>query len=227
MKSIIKQSIAFAAFLLPLAVCAQNEESVPFNGIVSDAAGMPLKNVKIWVHDSKRYARSNKEGKFGLTNVNATDTLHVKYDKTIYNVPVDGKKAIRLKLGDKLSFNSSDDEELVNVGYGFVKKREATISSSGVTGEQLVRTGKTDLLDALQGLVAGLYVSNGRAIIRGVGTINASTDPLYIVDGVEVQSLSIVNLYDVARVDVLKDGSMYGSRGANGVILVTTKRGSK
>ena len=90
-----------------------------------------------------------------------------------------------------------------------------------------MRTGRTNILDALQGLVPGLTVSNGRAVIRGIGTINSSSDPLFILDGVEVPSLSFVNLNDVERVEVQKDGSIYGVKGANGVILVTSKHGRK
>jgi TonB-dependent SusC/RagA subfamily outer membrane receptor len=81
-------------------------------------------------------------------------------------------------------------------------------------------------MEALQGLVPGLSITNGKAIIRGIGSINASTDPLLLVDGVEVETLSYVNVYDVDKVEVLKDANIYGARGANGVILVTTKRGS-
>ena len=109
----------------------------------------------------------------------------------------------------------------------FVKRREICSSSSGIPGEVLVRTGRTNLLDAMQGLVPGLTVSNGRAVIRGVGTINGSTDPLFILDGVEVASLAFVSVSDVESVEVQKDGSMYGSKGANGVIRVTTKHGKK
>ena len=100
-------------------------------------------------------------------------------------------------------------------------------TSSGIPGEVLVRTGRTNLLDAMQGLVPGLTVSNGRAVIRDGDTINGSTDPLFILDGVEVASLAFVSVSDVESVEVQKDGSMYGSKGANGVIRVTTKHGKK
>ena len=89
----------------------------------------------------------------------------------------------------------------------------------------LVRTGRIDLMEALQGLVPGLTIINGKAVIRGLATIYGSPDPIYIVDGVEVESLSYVNVYSVDRVEVLKDANMYGVKGANGAILVTTKRG--
>lgn len=200
------------------------EQDVPFNGIVTDILNNPLKGVRIWVR--KNYvATSDKQGKFGLTNVAATDTLHIKYKKQIYLLPVDGRNGLRVRLGDQL--NVSEDEELVNLGYGFVKKREKLIPSSGISGEDLLRTGQTDILLALVGLVPGYNIVNGKPEIRGKNSLTLSNEPLYVVDGVVVQSLDGVNIYDVDHVEVLKDASIYGSRGANGAILVTTRRGSK
>lgn len=210
-----------------MTVFAQKQKVVPFNGVVEDVLGQPLKGAKVWVVNPDYYATTDRKGKFGLTNVQPTDTLHVKYKKQIYNVPVDSMKSVRVRIADEIKFEAQEDKELVNIGYGFVERRESCSSSSGIPGEVLVRTGRTNILDALQGLVPGLTVSNGRAVIRGIGTINSSSDPLFILDGVEVPSLSFVNLNDVERVEVQKDGSIYGVKGANGVILVTSKHGRK
>lgn len=210
-----------------VAVSAQKQEEIPFNGIVEDALGQPLKGAKVWVVSPNYFAKSDKKGQFGLTNVQPTDTIHVKFNNHVYDVPVNGKKSMRVRIADEVKVEAQEDEDLVNIGYGFVKRREYCSSSSGIPGEVLVRTGRTDLLEAMQGLVPGLIVTNGKAIIRGVGTINSTTDPLFIVDGVEVSTLSFVSVNDVESVEVQKDGSMYGAKGANGVILVTTKHGKK
>ena len=210
-----------------VSVSAQKQDGVPFNGIVEDALGQPLKGAKVWVVSPNYFATSDKMGKFGLTNVMPNDTIHVKFKKHVYNVPVDSMKSIRVRIADELRIEAQEDQELVNTGYGFVKRRESCSATTGIPGEVLVRTGRTNVLDAMQGLVPGLTVSNGKAVIRGVGTINSTSDPLFIVDGVEVQSLSFVSVYDVDRVEVLKDANMYGAKGANGAILVTTKRGAK
>jgi TonB-dependent SusC/RagA subfamily outer membrane receptor len=210
-----------------VSVSAQKQDGVPFNCIVENAFGQPLKGAKVWVVSPNYFATSDKMGKFGLTNVMPTDTIHVKFKKRVYDVPVDSKKSIRVRIADELKIEAQEDEELVNIGYGFVKRRESCSATTGIPGEVLVRTGRTNVLEAMQGLVPGLTVSNGRAIIRGIATINSVTDPLYIVDGVEVQSLSFVSVYDVDRVDVLKDANIYGAKGANGAILVTTKLGAK
>ena len=210
-----------------VSVSAQKQDGVPFNGIVEDALGHPLKGAKVWVVSQNFFATSDKMGKFGLTNVMPTDTIHVKFKKHVYDVPVDSMRSIRVRIADELKVEAQEDEELVNIGYGFVKRRESCSATSGVPGEALVRTGRTNVVDALQGLVPGLSVSNGKAIIRGIATINSTTEPLYMVDGVEVQSLSFVSVYDVDRVEVLKDANIYGAKGANGAILVTTKRCAK
>ena len=208
-----------------VAVLAQEQKAVPFNGVVADILGQPLKGAKVWVVDPNYYTTTDKKGKFGLTNVQPTDTLHVKYKKQLYLIPVDTMKSVRVRLGDELKYEVRQDEELVNTGFGFVKRRESCNSSTGISGEVLVRTGRIDLMEALQGLVPGLTIINGKAVIRGLATIYGSPDPIYIVDGVEVESLSYVNVYSVDRVEVLKDANMYGVKGANGAILVTTKRG--
>lgn len=209
-----------------VAVFAQKQKDVPFNGVVADLLGQPLKGAKVWVVNPDYYTTTDKKGKFGLTNVQTTDTLHVKYKKQLYLIPVDTMKSVRIRLGDELKYEVRQDEEIVNFGYGFVKRRESCNSTTGISGEVLVRTGKIDLMEALQGLVPGLTIINGKAIIRGLATIYGSSDPLLMVDGVEVESLSYVNVYSVDRVEVLKDANLYGAKGANGAILVTTKRGT-
>ena len=120
---------------------------------------------------------------------------------------------------------SSEDAE-VNVGYGTVRKRDLShpVSSLKVNDNDL-RTYR-DMYEYLEGRVAGVVVTTGkRIIIRGVNTINGSSDPLIIVDGAECQDLSTINPNDVKAVDVLKDSAaaIYGVRGANGVIVITTK----
>ena len=208
-----------------VAVFAQKQKNVPFNGIVADLLGQPLKGARVWVVDPNYYTTTDKKGKFGLTNVKTTDTLHVKYKKQLYLIPVDTMKSVRVRLADEIRYDAQQDDELVSYGYGFVKRRESCNATSGITGEMLVRTGRTDVMEALQGLVPGLSISGGKAIIRGISSINSSTDPLLLVDGVEVETLSYVSVYAVDKVEVLKDANMYGAKGANGVILVTTKRG--
>ena len=218
--------------LLTLLLClplSAQQKGIPFNGTVADISGSPIKGARIYISKS-RVARSDKQGRFGLTNVGATDTIHVLYKKQIYDIPVLGRKSLRIRLGDQLQ--AQEDEELVNWGYGFVKKRESLEISSGISGEDLVKSGYTNITMALQGRVPGLVVNqtgrpgqDAELNIRGTNSFYADQTPLFVVDGVVVESLDFISVYDVDRIEVLKDASIYGSRGANGAILVTTKRG--
>ena len=129
-------------------------------------------------------------------------------------------------------------DELVVVGYGTMRKSDVTGSISIVKGPDMLKAQSFSPLENLRGKAAGVNIySNSaqpgayanRVVIRGTATINASSDPLYVVDGVVMEGFHLLNPNDIERVEVLKDASsaaIYGARGANGVILVTTKRGS-
>ena len=213
-------------FLGGLVFSALAEE--PFNGLVLDREMKPKKGVKVYVKDPKRYATTDKKGRFGLTDVQPDDTLHlVVSKKETLLVPVEGCRGIRIVLAGSGSAHAENDEEIANTGYGFVKRREFTGVSSGISGDRLRATGARDIMSALRGLVPGLVVSgspgNYDVTIRGKHSFMLSSEPLYIVDGVTVPSLGFVSLYDVDHVEVIKDASQYGSRGANGAIVVTTK----
>ena len=118
----------------------------------------------------------------------------------------------------------------VNVGYGYTKKTTLTNAVTSVDMNTTAVTGYSDIGEYLRGRVPGLTVIKDghryRFIIRGVSTINGSSEPLFIVDGVEVADISYLNPRDVKSVEVLKDSSssIYGARGAYGVILITTRR---
>lgn len=122
------------------------------------------------------------------------------------------------------------EDDSVYVGYGYVKKKNLTTSVSKVEVADIQIKGYTSIGDYLKGRVAGLQVmkvGNGyKYLIRGISSLNAPTDPLFIVDGVEVSDIDFVSPNDVVTVEVLKDASasIYGNRGACGVIIITTKR---
>ena len=121
----------------------------------------------------------------------------------------------------------SKEEREVNIGYGTIDKSELTTSVSGFKSDPKTAATYADMYEYLRGRVAGVSVtSDNKIIIRGISTINSSSDPLSLVDGVEITDLSTINPADVSSVDVIKDGSasIYGMRGANGVILITTRK---
>ncbi len=212
--------------------------SEPFNGLLIDLNGKPIKGAKVYVHNPRQYAKSDKEGKFGLTDVKPTDTLHVTFKKTTYDIPVNGSKGMRITVGE-LSAQGSEDQELIKMGAGYVKKREYLGARSGVTHEQLVATGQSDLIQAMRGLVPGVQVvdndygtdekgntdpdSGPNLSIRNSTSANAKTNPLWVVDGSESTIPPSLTVMEVEKVEILKDGAGYGTRGANGVIIVTLR----
>lgn len=119
----------------------------------------------------------------------------------------------------------------VNIGYGEVDRKDLTYSISSLDASEFDKGNYLTIYDYLEGRVPGVEViKTGTATasvrIRGLGTLNSSTEPLYIVDGVQMNDISMINPKDVKSVDVLKDAStaIYGTRGANGVIIITTKK---
>jgi len=212
---------------------AQNkEQGQPFNCVVTDLLGNPLKKVRGYLRTPEVYATSDKKGRIGFSSVSDNDTIHLVYNKEIYLVPVQGRKGLRIKLGDQLTALTENDDHLVDLGYGFVKRREHTRSSSGITREDLLRTGQTDLMAALRSRVPGLSISNAspgeksNVHIRGISS-NGNCEPLYLIDGMQVSQLDNVMVQDVEYVEVIKDANIYGAQGANGVISVHTVRGGR
>lgn len=168
-------------------------------------------------------------------NVSAGQTLifsYVGYQSQDHKV-VEGETIINIALGpDAVMLN-----EVVAIGYGTVKKSDLTGSVSSVSADKLQKTPAASLANALQGQAAGVTVNSlsGRpgagaeVRIRGVGTINGAS-PIYVVDGVITDDISFLSPNDIAATEILKDASataVYGSRGANGVVIVTTKSGKK
>ncbi len=222
--------IRFIGVLLGLVGVVSAFGEVPFNGLVLDRELKPKKGVKIYVKHPKRYTMTDKKGRFGLTDVQPDDTLTLELSKKEkIRIPVNGARGIKIVLAGDGTAKGEADEELANTGFGYVKRREFTGVSSGISGDRLRATGARDILSGLKGLVPGLNVSGAKGDesvnIRGVKSFMSSSTPLYVVDGVVVSSLDYISIYDVDHVEVIKDGSQYGSRGANGAIVVTTKKG--
>lgn len=170
--------LLLSAFIAIPSLCLSEDQ--PFNGLLLDASGMPIKNAKIYVTSPDRYAKTDKKGKFGLTNVQSTDTLKIKIKKrkSPYLIPVEGSKGLKIYLADQGTYQISPDEEMASIGYGWVKRREYTGSSAGISGDDLRRTGKHDILSALQGKVAGMNItgsgtpwSENQVTIRGQKSI--------------------------------------------------------
>jgi TonB-linked SusC/RagA family outer membrane protein len=204
------------------------------SGQVTDfKTGETLIGVSVLVKGTSQGTSTDVNGKFSLSvsGSNAILTVnYIGYLKQEINLTNQSSVTIKLQPDEKAL------DEVVVIGYGTVKKRDLTGSVSSVKGEDIAKVPSSNPLESIQGKVPGVDItrSSGAASsgvninIRGTRSIAAGNGPLIIVDGVQYSSLQDLNPNDIASMEILKDASstaIYGSRGANGVILITTKKG--
>ncbi|MBO7343893.1 MAG: TonB-dependent receptor plug domain-containing protein [Alistipes sp.] len=226
----MKRLLSLVVMLLASAYVASAQQStkdIPFNGLIITEEGYAVQKMKVQVKGRSRHAVSDKQGRFGLTNVPGDAVLVFSYKKINFELPVNGRRSMRVILVDGSVKGVEESQELIDTGYSHVKRREQTSNSGVITGEELRSLGQMDLQEALLGLVPGLQLMNGELTLRGSTSINASSRPLIFVDGMETTTLSTVSINEVESVSVSRDGSMYGARGANGVIHITLTKGVK
>lgn len=205
-------------------------------GVVVDGTGEPVIGANVVVKGTTNGTITDFDGNFSIEDVPAGATLQVSYIGYLSKeIPVANQSALKVTLLE----DSQALDEVVVVGYGTMRKSDVTGSIAVAKGEELTKNQSFSALENLRGKVSGVNIfSNSsqpgaysnRVIIRGMATINSSSDPLYVVDGVVMEDFSLVNPNDIESMEVLKDASaaaIYGARGANGVIMVTTKRGKK
>jgi TonB-linked SusC/RagA family outer membrane protein len=211
-------------------------QSLAVTGKVIDETGVGMPGVNILVKGTSVGTTTDSEGAYAVNLPDANGTLVFSFiGYTTQEVPVGGKTKIDVTMSiDVLSLG-----EVVVVGYGTQKKSDITGSISSVTEQSLREVPVASVAQALQGRAAGLDIqkkdgnskpgANPIIRIRGSRSLRASNDPLIVVDGIPFQgSINDINPEDITNVEVLKDASstaIYGSRGANGVILITTRRG--
>lgn len=219
-------------------------------GRVTDSLGNPLQGVTIQVKESGWQTMTDRNGQYEITGVYPTETLHFR----LLSYQPYETSANRPEINVVLKISYSYLDEPIVIGYGISSRRLNTGNVSKVSGEIIARQPITNTLNALSGRVAGLQIIQDSGIpgssvtvrIRGQNSIGASNNPLYIVDGVPFSSspierfgrigttsglgspLNSINPNDIESIEVLKDAdatAIYGSRAANGVILITTKKG--
>ncbi len=233
--------------LITLVSQAQPARSTTVTGRVTDAVtngGLP--GVNVVVKGSQQGTTTNADGQYSLTVPASTATLTFSYIGFVsQEAPVANRSAIDIRLqADDRSLN-----EVIVVGYGTQRKVETTGAIASVKSAELVQTPVANVAQGLQARVSGVQVSQNTGApggnisvrIRGTNSINGNSEPLYVVDGIQISNgtnnsneinavspLSTINPNDIESVEILKDASasaIYGSRAANGVVLITTKRG--
>jgi TonB-linked SusC/RagA family outer membrane protein len=206
-------------------------QSSVVTGRIVDGSGNPIIGATIKVKGTGIGAVSDLDGNFSVPVTKGTLVVSYVGYKT-QEIVLQGQSSVRVLLKED---NSSLDEVVV-IGYGSQKKSDLTGSLSSVTSKDIDKMPVTNLATAMQGRVPGAVISSNdgnpgsglKIRIRGANSINGSNDPLYIIDGVP-GNINLLNVDDVESMEILKDASataIYGSRGANGVVLITTKEGA-
>ncbi len=217
--------------LFLLSIGLANAQPRVRKGHVTDENGRPLAGVSVTIKGQRNGTTTDEEGNYQISAKGNPLLIFsfVGYTSQELGAGQAGNVA--------LAPSRSNIDSVVVVGYGTARKVDVTGAVTTVKAGEILAQPITNVLEGLQGRVAGVDIAlnsgapGGLAsvIIRGIGSINSSTDPLYVVDGVAMTNIQFLNPYDIQNVEVLKDASstsIYGARGSNGVILVTTKRGA-
>lgn len=223
-------------FVLFLGIYSSFAQQKTVRGTITTAEdGQPLPGASVIIEGTSRGTQTDFDGNFSI-EASSTETLLISYV---------GFKNLRKKIGSATQFSlalqadSESLEEVIVTAYGTTTKEAFTGSASVIKSEDLEQRVVTSPIAALEGSTTGVQFisasgqpgSSPSVIIRGVGTLNGSTDPLYIVDGIQFEGgLNSISQSDIESITVLKDAAstaLYGSRAANGVVLITTKSGKK
>lgn len=206
---------------------------ITVKGTVKDNKALPIPGVNVSVKGTTTSASTDLDGKYAIIVPNKEAQLEFSFIGFTNKI---------VKVGDKtlvdvmLEESNQALDEIVVVGYATVKKKDVTSSIASVKGKELQTMTVGNATESLQGKVAGVQITGAggpgaqpRVLIRGISTVNLSTDPLYVVDGIPMgTSINFLSNNEIESMDVLKDASasaIYGSRASNGVILITTKKG--
>ncbi|MDR2840753.1 MAG: TonB-dependent receptor [Paludibacter sp.] len=243
MRNILRTLLLLCFFVIPFVLFSQ---TIDVGGTVKDVNGETLPGVSITVVGSSVGTITNIDGNYRI-NVAGNGKLQFSYIGYLsQTVDVNNRQAINLILLEDIKKLG----EVVVVGYGTMKKSDLTGSVVSVSADAVSKSVPTSLDQVLQGRAAGVQVQQNSGApgastsirIRGISSLNSSTDPIYVIDGVVIDGgsfasnstdsnpLASINPSDIVSMDILKDASataIYGSRAANGVIMVTTKRGEK
>ena len=233
---LLKNKLVNTLLLVVFVSCQVLAQGITVKGkITSQTDGGTLPGVSVSLKGTSRGTTTDPNGNFTLNNADAKGTLVISYiGYTTQEVAIGNRSTINLSLVEDAKALS----EVVVTGYGTQRKSQVTGAISQVSAKQITEMPITSLGQALQGRTAGVDVSQSgskpgstpKILIRGRRSFNAGNDPLYVVDGIPLSAgYEDMNPNDIQSIEVLKDATataIYGARGANGVVLVTTKRGA-
>lgn len=228
------RSMGISIFLVFLSLLSFSQNNVKVTGTVNDDTGKPVEAATVSVKGTNSATATRADGTFEINVPSGNATLVITHvDFTSVDWPLNGQSSVTVSLAHSLG----SLEDVVVIGYATVKKKDVTGAVAGINQKDIRSRPVNNVLQAMQGKVAGVDISsnerpgtNPSITIRGVRSLTASNSPLFVVDGIPLISGGIdnINPEDIESIDVLKDASataIYGSRGANGVVIVTTKQG--
>ncbi|WP_312075162.1 SusC/RagA family TonB-linked outer membrane protein [Chryseobacterium sp.] len=230
---LVRKKLAVLFLFSSAVVFAQQGKEV--SGKITNEKKAPVPNAVVKEEGTENTVTTDAEGNFIITLLKDQSSLSVENNGfESQTIPVDNRSFIAIPLREE---KTKSIEQVVIVGYGSVKKTDLTGSVNTLSADKIVERNTTSPLEAIQGSMAGVNISanSGRVgdgfkmTIRGNNSLISSGNPLYVVDGVPTDNIDFLNPQDIARMDVLKDASsaaIYGSRGASGVVIVTTKSGA-
>ncbi len=206
---------------------------VTVSGTVAEKGGEPLVGVSVLLNGTSRGTTTDIDGNYTLTNVPDNAVLTFRYfGMTTQEIKVNGRSSLNVEMTD----DALKLDEVVVIGYGSAKAKDLTAPITVVKGDELINIPTSSPMGALTGKVPGVNVLNSGAPgegpkvqIRGVGSFSAS-NPLYVVDGMFYDNINFLNNDDIQDMSILKDASaaaIYGVKAANGVVIITTKKGTK
>ena len=231
MKNGIVLLMVLSLFALQNVDGQKDNKKVTLSGFVLDAQNKPVEGALILVDNVKSNRVTNSRGFFKIKIRPDVKTIGAfSFTKGSNQVEWNGSSTIQIVLNWGTSSaepqpDKSEDNEMVNIGYGKVRKKDLTTATSNINGENDKYGSYSNIYDMIKGELPGVQVVGKKIIIRGISTNSTETDPLLLVNGVAVTTIDNIMPRDVKSISVLKgaDASIYGSRSANGVILIDLK----
>ncbi|MCS3797202.1 SusC/RagA family TonB-linked outer membrane protein [Niastella sp. OAS944] len=231
----MKRQLSFFVLLMLCVTIARSQTRIVSGRVISDSTKKPLSGVTVTIKGSKAGTSTDSEGQYSIALPDKENTILVF--SSIGYVSHEAAVGQKTTVNVSLSTAFGDMSEIVIIGYQPVRKKDLLASSSAVTSKDLKDNPLNNAAEVLQGRLAGVQVTLSEGApgadavinIRGRGSITQSGDPLYVVDGIPMDNaLTVLNPQDIESLNVLKDAAstaIYGSRGANGVVVITTKGG--
>lgn len=233
----MKKLCVFLVSVVFVGINLLQAQTVQITGTVTSAEdGMPIPGASVLVKGTSIGVATNVDGQYTISAPATATTLVFSFVGMVsQEVAIAGRTVINVILAS----DAKELEEVIVIAYGVTKKESFTGSADVISAEKLEKRTVTNITKGIEGLATGVQTTSGggqpgssaSVVIRGFGSINASTTPLYVVDGVPYDgNINAINPADIESMTILKDasaGALYGSRGANGVIMITTKRGAK